>query len=1287
MPFLSLFRFGTRSDQLLTLLGLAAAGLAGASMPFLSLIMGDVTNAILFYQPNPPVPIVPGRPGSADYLMSEVTRAAINFVILGAVSSIAAYIQYAALQISAIRQTKQIRDAYLFSILRQDIGWHDLNMTGELTARLTADVNLVQEGIGEKLGVIMQSIAGFITGFVIAFTKGWKLSLVLLAVFPVVAVAGRIMGGQMQKRTKLAQDAFGAAGGVAEQAISSVRTVQAFSGERLEVARYESKLRIGMGHGIKTGFVMGAGIGFIFFSLFSIYGLAFWFGGTLILWGEYNPGQVLNTFFALMIGVFSIMGMAPNISALSTAQGAAFRIFSTVDRKSAIDPLDPSGTKPSPIVGNISFKNVDFMYPSRPDVPVLENFSLDIAAGTKVALVGLSGSGKSTIVKLLERFYDPKSGSVTLDGQPLPSINVRHLRQQFGIVSQEPTLFDATIRENILLGLPDRSTFTEEELNSMVNRALQIANADFVFKLPQGPDSEVGERGVMLSGGQKQRIAIARAVIKNPPILLLDEATAALDTASERAVQRALDEASKGRTSIVVAHRLSTIKDSDAIYVMSHGKIVESGTHAELISKSGVYAELVKAQEIKTSEEAPANDSDDDEEETVSVVVQPDGQRRLSIMPPKDIRRASAISLAKSASKPGETAIEMEKLDGKSHSEPTKASSVVKDVWLRVIKLNKPEAPFLALGTIGAAASGAVMPLWGLIFSEMLTTFSKPSDELRSGTSFWAIMFVCLGIYQLCAFLLNIGFFTLSGERLTMRMRLMCYEAILRQNIAWFDDEKQSTGALTAKLADDATQVKGLFGQLLGSLIQSVVTTAVGIGIAVHYTWELSLVILATIPIVAFAGYLQFKSQHRFGRESKSSYEESNTVPTESISNVRTVVTLTKEEHFYSMYQEQMLPSYTKAINGVLVASLGQGFSAGARMFVNALAYWAGAKFMVAGVLNAGQVQGAIFTTLFMAMGLAQATQNAPSITKAKIAASSIFEIVDRVPPIDTKDSEGLKPTSVKGDVSFEKVEFAYPTRPLEMILRGLNIDAKPGQTVALVGPSGCGKSTTVSLLERYYDAAAGSVKVENEDVRDWNLETLRGNIAIVGQEPVIFDGSVAENIAYGKEGKATMDEITAAAKLADIYDTIMELPGGFETQVGEKGSLLSGGQKQRVAIARALVRQPRILLLDEATASLHSQSEKVVQEALDRAAAGRTTISSGFHWSCFLEPELTNSFQSPIVSAQSKVRTRFTCSVMARSLKVAVIWSCSTKRASTGSLSSSSFWEVAKSEGGPEKI
>ncbi|KAI9031132.1 P-loop containing nucleoside triphosphate hydrolase protein [Hyaloraphidium curvatum] len=1268
VSFISLFRFGTTSDRMLTILGLCSALASGAAMPYMSVIMGDVTNAIISFQYNPPVPIPPGRPGSAEYLESEIARGAIGFTILGCVSFVTAYIMYASLQISAIRQTKRMRDAYFLAILRQDVGWHDQGMTGELTARLTADVNLVQEGIGEKLGVIVQSLGGFLTGFIIAFTRGWQLSLILLCVFPLIGVAGRLMAGQLTKRTKLAQDAYGDAGGVAEQAIGSVRTVQAFSGEQREVDRYEAKIKVGLDHGIKIGFITGVGIGSIFAIMFCVYGLAFWYGSTLILAGTYNGGQVLNVFFALMIGVFSILGMAPNISALYTAQGAAVKIHKTVDRKSPIDPLDPSGTKPSPIVGNISFSNVNFRYPSRPDVQVLENFSLDIKAGTKVALVGSSGSGKSTIVKLLERFYDPESGSITLDSNELRSINVRYLRQQFGIVSQEPTLFDCTIRENVLLGLPDASLHSKEALDELVHRAIKIANADFVYKLPEGLDSQVGERGIQVSGGQKQRIAIARAIISNPPILLLDEATAALDTASERLVQRALDEAAKGRTSIVVAHRLSTIRDSNAIYVMSRGKIVESGTHEELVARGGAYADLVKAQEIRTS--AEVHDEEDPEEEELPQQLMPPANplRRASTAPIsiKD-RRVSSNVLSDTDT---ETAIPMDPLTdvnvapGVTTVKSMTASSIASadpppaeekkgilalgdlfkkdpksgNVWLRVVKLNKPETKYLLIGTAGAAGSGAVMPLWGLIFSSMLTTFGKTGQELQDGARFWALMFLCLGIFQFITFFLNISFFTMSGELLTMRMRLMCYKSILRQNIGWFDDEKQSTGTLTAKLADDATQVKGLFGQLLGSLVQSLVTTAVGIGLAMWYGWKLAFIILATIPIVAFAGYLQFKTQHKFGQVSKTSYEESNTVPTEAISNVRTVATITKEEHFFEEYKREMLPSYDKAIHGVLVSSLGQGFSNGARMFVNALAYWVGAKFMISGEYDAQSVQGVIFTILFMAMGLAQATQNAPSITKAKLAAISIFQIVDRTPEIDATNPSGLSPTSVKGQVNFESVEFAYPTRPLEMILKGLDLEAKPGQTVALVGPSGCGKSTTVGLIERFYDVGAGSVRVESTDVREWNLQSLRHSLAIVSQEPIVFEGTIAENIAYGlPERAATMDEIVAAAKLANIHTTVESLPKGYETSVGEGGALLSGGQKQRVAIARALVRQPKILLLDEATAALDSQSEKVVQAALDAAAAGRTTLSIAHRLSTIQGADMILVFQAGKIVERGK--------------------------------------------------
>ena len=445
-------------------------------------------------------------------------------------------------------QARRIRELYFFSILRQDIGWFDTTEAGSLTTRMTGDTALIQEGISEKVGNCIQFFCTFLSGFAIAFTKGPRLAGVLTAVFPLLGATGAIMAKAISIKSSKGQDAYAEAGAVALSTFGGIRTVVAFGGEPKEIKRYASKLDIAYEAGKKKALIFGMGFGCIMSVIFLTYALAFWYGSVLVeeqlndilsgspTIGGLSGGEVLNVFFAIIIGAFSLGNAGAPLASVSAAGGAAQRIFETIDRKSAVDSSSKEGEKPDTVTGAIEFKDVAFFYPSRPDVPVLKKFSLSIKPGQTIGLVGSSGSGKSTIVKILERFYDPISGSVTLDGRDLKEYNIKWLRKQIGIVSQEPVLFSCTIRENLLYGLKeDWADIPKDELQNMMDDACKSANVYMFIKgLPRGYDTLVGEAGSQLSGGQRQRIAIARAIMRSPSILLLDEASSALDTQSER---------------------------------------------------------------------------------------------------------------------------------------------------------------------------------------------------------------------------------------------------------------------------------------------------------------------------------------------------------------------------------------------------------------------------------------------------------------------------------------------------------------------------------------------------------------------------------------------------------------------------------------------------------------------------------------------------------------------------------------------------------------------------------
>ena len=440
------------------------------------------------------------------------------------------------------------------------------------------------------MGNSIHHICAFIASFIVAFIYSWDMTLVMLATVPVMAGMMAMLGSSLTKGKAKAEEVYAAAGGQALATFSGIRTVQSFNAEDKLVKDFMTKLNTTIPSAKSANFWGGLAMGGMQFNMFCSYGLAMWYGGMKVRDGKMTGGDVMVVLFTTLIGGFELGQAGPKIQAIMQALVAGGRMFKIMDRNSKIDATSDAGTVPASVSGTIRFEGVRFAYPSRPDITIFRDFNLEIPAGQSIALVGESGSGKSTVVSLIERFYDPLAGKVSLDGEDVAGLQVRWLRDQVGLVSQEPTLFALSIKENIKYG-------KEGATDAEVEAAAKAANAhNFISALPDGYDTQVGERGIQLSGGQKQRVAIARAMLKDPKILLLDEATSALDAESEKVVQDALDNAMVGRTTVIVAHRLSTVRNANAIAVLQKGKVVEMGTHDELIAKGGAYANLVKTQ-------------------------------------------------------------------------------------------------------------------------------------------------------------------------------------------------------------------------------------------------------------------------------------------------------------------------------------------------------------------------------------------------------------------------------------------------------------------------------------------------------------------------------------------------------------------------------------------------------------------------------------------------------------------------------------------------------------------
>uniref|UniRef100_A0A674AWT0 ATP-binding cassette sub-family B member 5 n=1 Tax=Salmo trutta TaxID=8032 RepID=A0A674AWT0_SALTR len=1203
------FRYATGCEVLLMIIGLLCAALHGIALPLMCVVFGQMTDSFvqsgqqLNLTANFTVEEISAILNSTDGCIqipgvdieALMTRHAYYFIGIGCAVFLLGTFQVMLFLLTATKQTKRIREKYFHAILHQQMSWFDTHQIGVLNVRLTDDINTINEGLGDKICVFVQFFCTFLSGFVIGFIFGWKLTLVILAVSPLLAGSAAVWSKILATLTSKELSAYAKAGAVAEEILVAIRTVVAFNGQKKAVERYENNLEDAKNFGIKKAITTNVSMGFTQFVIFGTYALAFWYGTKLSVDEpeNYTIGKTITVFFSVMIGSFSLGQGAPNLEAIAKARGAAYEVYNTIDQPRPIDSSSKEGHKPDCVKGDIEFKNIHFSYPSRKDVKILQGVNLTVPRGKTIALVGASGCGKSTTIQLLQRFYDPDSGEITLDGRDIRTLNVKWLRENMGIVSQEPVLFGTTIAENIRYGREDA---TDED----IERAVREANAyDFISKLPDKLNTMVGERGAQLSGGQKQRIAIARALVKNPKILLLDEATSALDTQSESVVQAALDKARAGRTTIVIAHRLSTIRTADVIAGFSNGEVVEQGTHRELMAKKGVYYSLVM-QQGPVEEDNPPKYEDLD-----YVLYDSSDMDELEVVNEEGIENGgferNSISSGRVEMKPTRRKSKKSKKDKKK---PEEAPDIP---FTRILALNKPEWPYMLVGTLSSLVGGAVYPCVAIIFAKIIGVFSEVDPEVkRQKTMMFSLLFLLIGGVAFVTYFLKGYMFGKSGELLTMRLRRQVFHAMMRQEIGWFDDNNNAVGVLTTRLATDASLVKGATGSRLGLATNTVCALTIAIVVAFIHSWQLTLLILACVPFLIGANVIQMRAMAGHASKDQGALEQSGKISTETVENFKTVVGLTREDVFFHNYSLCYRLSFWIAPIYGLTFAIAQAIP----YMVNAAIFRFG-SWLIAHCHTEYENVFLVFSVIiFAAMNIGESASFAPDFAKAKAAAGRILGLLEKKPEIDIYSEEGEKPTDFVGDIEFRGIHFAYPTRQNVRVLQGLSVSVGPGQTLALVGESGCGKSTSIQLLERFYSPAEGQVLVDGLDTKTLNLSWLRSQLGLVSQEPILFDCSISENIQYGDNSReVSQDEIEEAAKNANIHDFIMGLPEKYNTRVGDKGTQMSGGQKQRIAIARALVRQPKVLLLDEATSALDTESEKIVQQALDAARQGRTCI------------------------------------------------------------------------------
>eukprot|EP00261_Vitis_vinifera_P040305 XP_019081548.1 PREDICTED: ABC transporter B family member 19-like [Vitis vinifera] len=1066
------------------------------------------------------------------------------------------------------RQVSRLRLAFLRAALNQEIGAFDTDLTsGKIISGISSHMSIIQDAIGEKLGHFLSNIATCFSGILIAAICCWEVSLLTLLVVPLVLVTGATYSKKMNAISAAKMHFLSEATSMIEQTLSQIKTVFAFVGESTAAKSFSECMDKQFRISKREAIIKGVGTGLFQTVTTCCWALIIWVGAIVVTAKRSSGGDIIAAVMSILFGAISLTYAAPDIQIFNSAKAAGNEVFQVIKRKPAIS-YDSEGKTLEKINGNIDMQDVYFTYPSRKERLILDGFSFSIPAGKVVALVGSSGCGKSTVISLVARFYDPSQGEILIDNYNIKDLDLKFLRKNIGAVFQEPSLFSGTIKDNIKVGS------MEADDQEVQNVALMANAHSFITQLPDQYSTEVGERGVQLSGGQKQRIAIARAIIKNPPILLLDEATSALDSESEKLVQAAIEKAMQGRTVILIAHRMSTVINADMIAVIENGQVKETGTHSDLLDTSNFYNNLFNMQNLCPDQGSRVTDLTEENASTDQEISFQDlDQSEEPNKHPRDALKE-----------------EEQRVRGKRVQ--------FFRIWFG---LKKSELIKTAIGSFAAALSGISKPFFGYFIITIGVAYYKEDAKQRVGL--YSILFSLIGLLSLFTHTLQHYFFGVIGEKAMTNLRQALYSeilsGILNNELAWFEKPENNVGSLTSRIINDTSTVKTIISDRMSVIVQCISSILIATIVTMKLNWRMGLVAWAVMPCHFIGGLIQAKFAKGFSSGSAAAHCELVALASESATNMKTIASFCHEDFILDKAKIALEPPMRKSRRASIKYGIIQGFSLCLWNIAHAVALWYTAVLVER---DQATFENGIRSYQIFSLTVPSITELwtlIPTVISAISILTPTFKTLDRKTEIEPDTPENSHAEKIKGRIEFQNVSFNYPLRPEVTVLNNFCLQIEAGSKVALVGPSGAGKSSVLALILRFYDPRAGRILIDRKDIRNYNLRRLRSRIGLVQQEPLLFSSSIRDNICYGNDG-ASETEIIEVAREARIHEFISNLSHGYDTVVGQKGCQLSGGQKQRIAIARTLLKRPAILLLDEATSALDTQSERAVVSALE---------------------------------------------------------------------------------------
>jgi ATP-binding cassette subfamily B protein len=1090
-----------------------------------------------------------------------------------------------------------LRRSVFASVSRLDGGKQDSLHTGQVVSRAITDLQLVVS----LLMMVPISAGAVVFALFSLIAMLWMsplLTVIALIVVPAVAVVAAVARKRLFPATWSAQQRAADVAQHVEETVTGVRVVKGFGQEAREVARLEKTARRLFAERLRAARL--AAVPTATTSALPAFGqvAVLALGGILALRGQVTIG----TFLAFASYVSGLVGPARMLSSVvvqaQLTRAGADRVYELIDAQPEVKDAPDAGPLPD---GPLSIRLDGVRFGYTRSEPVLNGLSLDVRPGETLALVGTAGSGKSTISLLLPRFYDVHSGSVHIGECDVRDVQLGLLRRAIGVVFEEAFLFSSSIRDNIAYGRPDAS---DEE----VIAAAKAAEAhEFISRLPQGYDTLVGERGLTLSGGQRQRLGLARALITDPRVLILDDATSAVDTVTEAAIHETLRSVMAGRTTLLVAHRRSSLALADRVAVLDAGRVVDVGTTAELEARCELFRELVSGPGEGVEELHPHLDCASSER-GITPALWPE--------PPVEREVLARTSAAGGTGGPGGAmhgALDLppteELLEGVRKLPPAEDSPALR------VDVTRPE-PGFRLSRLLGPVRGLLVTVIALVGLDAGATIALPAlyqqgvdNGVRPGVVSAIWLAAAIGALVIAVDWLVIAAQTKmtarAGETVLYSLRVRSYAHLQRLGLDFY--ERELAGRIMTRMTTD---VDALSTFLQTGLAQAVISalTLFGISAALLFTdASLALYALSVLPLLIVSTVIFRRVASAAYNEAREKVSVVNADMQENVSGLRVAQAYSREERSAEMfasrsddYRRSRLRAQRYVATYFPFVTLLSGVS-------EAIVLFAGATRVASGGLEVGVLLAFLLYLNLFFSPIQQLSSVFDGYQQAKVGLRRISELLRTPTSVPSAANPLPVPEHLGGEVTFDAVDFAYQNTD-SLALADMSLKVSPGETVALVGETGAGKSTAVKLVARFYDATGGKVSIDGVDVRNYDLPALRHRMGVVPQEAHLFSGTVADNVRYGKPS-ASDAEVEAAVRAVGALDGVAALPSGFRQPVGERGRSLSAGQRQLIALARAELVDPDVLLLDEATAALDPSTESAVLRATENLSRRRTTF------------------------------------------------------------------------------